>query len=239
MKGLKKLRLAVTVFMFVNLLMCIPCSAQEIDWEENVSGEYANETYYLPNGSEVKVLIPCELTEEVTDDDIYEIIETHQIDDSCLITIYDVAELGNSDDAIAAPANAVEPYIYKTTKKEISDKYVDANYFIISVAKGETVRLSKTFSKTCRLDITSGVPLDSTKIGSDITFTRMIFHEYTGPGEDSPYNSRSFYVKFYVQDYEWRQERYIYNTLEMWSEGTATIPKGYEAYSIDKYVPLE
>lgn len=91
-------------------------------------------------------------------------------------------------------------------------------------------------SLTYKLETTiSGEYYKDLEFNPSVSITIKSGVTYTGPGENSPYNSREFRVKFYAQKYEWTQEKYLMpqNQLMGTKTGTAIEAVKCAEYSID------
>lgn len=117
--------------------------------------------------------------------------------------------------------------------------------FKFSVAKGETVTLSTKYTGSLTGSF-SGTVYNAADLG--VNFTISCTYEkgtqYSGPSEDSIYNSREFRMKFYHNAGSYTQSRlattyYYMNPMSSETQtvtGTFTEPTKYLSYSIDKKI---
>lgn len=170
--------------------------------------------------------------------------------DAGIITIYDYREvnsdqenriqINNSPSALLPPT-----YVYKiTTSKNVTQSDVLAkDEFKFSVARGEEVTLSTTYTGTLKGSI-SGSPFDKGEIGAEVTITAQYTKgtKYSGPSESSSYNTREFRMKFYEDRGTWKQVKEAISTINQEVIATETKtgsfkkPTRFLSYSVDKNV---
>lgn len=123
------------------------------------------------------------------------------------------------------------------TKKTITkSKYVSANYFVISVAKGATVTLGVEWSKSLSASATHSAAKEPLKLNGTITKTYSASTKFAGPPENSSYNSRSYRVKFYAEDGTY-EGYHIHDTGQKIDiSGSFRNPIEYAAYSVDSKI---
>ena len=116
-------------------------------------------------------------------------------------------------------------------KKTTATNVLAKQEFIMSVAKGATKQLSNKVSVSL-----SATPVDMKgylSLGGTIVKEYDTTQTFEGPSENSPYNSRMYYVKFYEDrgTYygRWATDMGAANT----ESGTWTSPKYYVEYSVD------
>lgn len=218
--------------------ICVEGSTARSEVQDEVSHESL--TVILDNGSRIEVYVSDNCVDSVTAEDIQGIIEQHNLDSDCRITFYDMG--GGQSTASAngyTTFDIFQPFPYYTYDTELTplgDPYISKTDFIISVTKGQTVYLSKKYKGSVSLEIKTGTPYVEAMIGSGITCTYEKTQQFFGPPESSSYNSRSFYVRFYVQENKWVQRQYYWGMAIGTASGTAVIPTEYQTYSIDRYV---
>lgn len=232
------------VTSILSIFLVVFCLGTKCIAVENIGEEIYTEDGYMSivmegdNGSTIEVYAPVSYTYEVTNLRIQEIIDTHDIHGDCRITFYEIEDTPGKVAPNVIPRDIFQPipYVYETTKTPRGAERIGASYFVESCAKGETKTLTKEFTKVYHTQINTGYPFDDTLIGGSSSYTYSVQHTFSGPAEDSPFNSRSFYVRFYVQDYDWVQKKYSNFVLIGVASGTATVPIRPEAYSIDTYI---
>ena len=146
----------------------------------------------------------------------------------------------------------LDPIGYYTTIENISTrKSVDTynqiakDEFKFSVARGEEVTLTTKYTGSLKGSY-SGEVLDSGKLGVDVTITGEYSKgtRYSGPNNDSNYNTREFRMKFYqnvgtyTQTGEICYHYYgtIYDRKDTTKTGTFKEPTKYLSYSLDKNI---
>jgi beta-lactamase regulating signal transducer with metallopeptidase domain len=115
------------------------------------------------------------------------------------------------------------------------------NFFITSVARGQTLRLTSAFSQTQSVSITVGTGKDSpfsmsAGLSDSITATRSTQHDFAGPPEGGLANSREFRVRFYYEEINWTQVRDYWIGGTTTRTGTGTRPTRYFFFSTDWFV---
>jgi hypothetical protein len=177
--------------------------------------------------------IPSEYSSQFTEQDLIDIAIQDELQDGDVITILDV---GGPDSDTTTPA----PYLgvsYDTSCTWSGSEWAAQNYFVISVAKGQTTTLTNTFTKTLNVGITVGEPYASANIGASVTATHTITQQFVGPPESSSYNTREFRVQFYARTANWTQIKYdFWGDYEGTRTGTASIPTRWASYSIDRNI---
>lgn len=135
-------------------------------------------------------------------------------------------------------------YYIKTSKAAKSgEEHVCKDKFIISVAKGETVKLGKDFRCSVKTTLSAGSKyFDLTEIQAGLTtpLNCKISKTTTYNSKNMPKgkNCREFRVKYYKQNYMRTQKKYLKLTDKLLETKKATInkPTKYLMYSIDRYV---
>ena len=170
--------------------------------------------------------------------------------DAGLITIYEYGEVQSVQDrniqSNNSPSALLPPtYVYRiTSSKSVTQSDVLVkDEFKFSVAKGEDVTLSQTYTGSLKGSI-SGSPWDKGAIGAEITITAQYTKgtKYSGPPESSIYNTREFRMKFYEERGTWRQIRDAISTITQEVIATETKtgnynkPTRFVSYSLDKTV---
>ncbi|MMZ64278.1 hypothetical protein D1872_265910 [compost metagenome] len=170
--------------------------------------------------------------------------------DAGLITIYEYSEVQNVEDRtrqINNSPSALLPitYVYKyTNSKSVTEAdALSKDEFKFSVARGEEVTLSQTYTGSLKGSI-SGSPFDKGAIGAEVTITAQYTKgtKYSGPSESSSYNTREFRMKFYEERGTWKQIKEAISTINQeviateTKTGTYKKPTRYLSYSVDKKV---
>ena len=180
----------------------------------------------------VTVVIPNELVKQFDFFEIEELVKSNELNNGDVITILEVGD-------ILDPVPDAQPlwgYTYRTIKTA-GPEWEAQNYFVISVAKGQTTTLSTKFSKTLKTTITSGKAFVTADIGGSITAEYSVTHQFNGPPETSPYNSREYRVQFYAKTVWFTQEKInSSNQVVDTTSGVADVPTRYAQYSIDRMI---
>lgn len=198
------------------------------------------QTIILEDGSEIQVCYSENCEDSVSAVEIQEIIKLHNLTYDCCITFYNTgAKQNGSCGEEYSTFDIFQPFPYYTYDTELTplgDPEVIKTDFVISVAKGQTVTLTETYQGGASVEIETGTPYIEALIGTGITCTYEKTQKFSGPPEESQFNSRSFYVKYLGQRNEWVQKQYYYGMVMGVASGTAVIPTEYQAYSIDRFV---
>lgn len=138
---------------------------------------------------------------------------------------------------------ALTYYIKTTTANKSGEEYVCKDKFIISVAKGETVKLGQDFSCSVKTTLSADseyFDLAAMKAGLTSTITCKISKTATYDSKNMAKgkNSREFRVKYYKQNYKRTQKKYRKATDKLLETRKSTIkkPTRYLKYSVDRYV---
>lgn len=231
MKMFKRVVLLISLSLFMVITsLTPPASANEIQTS------YNSNIVVNPNG----LSIPQEL--------IQDLIESNP--DAGLITIYDYSEVPSVQDrtiqSYESPSALLPPtyvYRYTTSKSVTQPDALVKDEFKFSVARGEKVTLSQTYTGSLKGSI-SGSPWDKGAIGAEITITAQYYKGtiYSGPPESSSYNTREFRMKFYEERGTWKQIREAISTINQeviateTKTGSYNKPTRYLSYSIDKTI---
>lgn len=133
----------------------------------------------------------------------------------------------------------------RTTKKITNRDRLAKDEFKFSVAKGETVTLSRTYSGTLKGSI-KGKLWKRADIGADVTITAEYKRgtEYKGPEESSRFNSREFRMKFFEETGTYTQLADLvyhgtglpYTEKDVKKTGSYAKPTRYLSYSVDRKI---
>lgn len=123
-----------------------------------------------------------------------------------------------------------------TQKNTTQSNYVDKDSFVISVAKGSKVTLSETWTQSLAASVTHKEAKNALKLNGTITKTYTKTKSFSGPPENSAYNSREYRVKFYADKGTYKG----YYITDMGRgpsiSGSFKNPLRYAEYSIDKKI---
>ena len=182
----------------------------------------------------ITVVIPKSLESDVTAAEIDELIRNQDFNDGDVVTIIDAGYVNNEE--TVQPQTSRERV--ETTLTE-GKEYEAQDYFVISVAKGQTTRLTSKLSKTLTVNFSSGDnPYISAEIGGSLTAEYSVEQEFSGPPESGTANSREYRVQFYAKTVRWVQNKYdnYDNSLIGRKSGTAHVPTKYLLYATDYIV---
>lgn len=240
MQLMKRYISLVIVIFFANAPY-FACAFPEVLASETLDNQELLDDYEvitLDSGVVVEVYI--EDDSYVTSDEIEEIISLHDIDTNCRITFYPVESTQTTTVGSGIDTRDIfQPfpyYTYDTERTPLGDPYAAKTDFVISVAKGQTIPLTEEYTGSLKLQIETGEPFIAAQIGASISCTYGVSKQFSGPPEDSQYNSRSYYVRYFAQRYEWVQKQYYWGMVLGVTSGTASVPTEYQAYSIDRLV---
>lgn len=134
---------------------------------------------------------------------------------------------------------------YIDKKVTVTEKDVALErHLVMSVAKGASTTLSTEFSKTLsssvKLVVGKAVAPTSGELGisGSVTAKISVTKTFNGPPENSPHNSRSFYIQFYGNKGEW-------SATAVWEfnqanrpkvSGTWTKPTSWAEFSLDRTI---
>lgn len=199
-----------------------------------------NESLNIVNdlGYNINLEISESVKDQLSESEIMEIANEGKEDTT--ITIHEVVELPeiNEDSFIQERLVIVPNFRIETSKSYTGSNKVLADKFVISVAKGQTTTLSRTFTHSVELSISgSYYSLVDLGLKQTVTATYSTTHQFSGPTTGS-YNSREFRVKFYgdTGKYTQKKVRIDNGSVTGTKTGTFTEPKKYAMYSIDKNI---
>ena len=234
MKMYKKAMSMVLALTMVASLT-VPALAQSANGE---SGMITKEIV-ADNGSRVVVKVPAEYRDFMTDARIQEFGSIPDLQEGDVINIENIGGVSPISDAALdeniTPWNKVPIYRHVTTKTKDKGEYIKKDEFIISVAKGKTTTIKQTFTLSLSTMV-SGSYYDKAELGfkNAISLTIQKADTYTGPTDGEGGNSKEYRVRFYAQNWKWKQERYLMpqNQLEGTKTGTAVEATRFAEYSI-------
>ena len=85
-----------------------------------------------------------------------------------------------------------------TSKTTTSANYIDKDVFVISVAKGSQKSLTETWKQSLAAEVTHSDANLGLGLNSTITKEYSKTEVFSGPPENSVYNSREFRIRFYA-----------------------------------------
>jgi len=185
----------------------------------------------------VEVRIPSNYAEFLTDEELRSLIKDNQLEDGAAVNIERVVTI-NAPKSGGDLLQKILPepiFTYKTDVRPVGGEQTMSDWFLTSVAKGQTTKIRRKFSHTEKLSASQDY---YGKLGIENTVTAEVEKEETrvGPPEGSAYNSREFRIRFLGQNYNWTQTLYWLGNYHSQTSGTATSPTRYYEYSIDRYV---
>ncbi len=122
-----------------------------------------------------------------------------------------------------------------TEKKTTQTDVLAKNKFVISVARGATKTLSKTWSGSISPSCSFKAAFSTLELGATITRSYSKSETFSGPPEGSPYNTREYRVKFY-EDRGTFKGYYVSDAgNQQKKSGTWKSPSYYFEYSVDRY----
>ena len=115
--------------------------------------------------------------------------------DGDTIIIYDVGYASSDDkDALQGSSERLGRYNYPTSYS-YGTEWEAQNYFVISVAKGQTTTLTRAFEQTIGTSLKVGTPFEITaELKKSVTARYETTQKFAGPPETSAYNSREYRV---------------------------------------------
>lgn len=85
-----------------------------------------------------------------------------------------------------------------TSKTTTASNYIDKDVFVISVAQGSTVSLTEKWSSSLAAEATHSDAKVGLKLNGTITKEYSKSQTFSGPPEDSKFNSREYRVRFFA-----------------------------------------
>lgn len=153
--------------------------------------------------------------------------------DGDTIIIYDVGYASSDDkDALQGSSERLGRYNYPTSYS-YGTEWEAQNYFVISVAKGQTTTLTRAFEQTIGTSLKVGTPFEITaELKKSVTARYETTQKFAGPPETSAYNSREYRVQFYARTCTWTQRQVDIQNGEKSvasKTGQADVPSKYSA----------
>ena len=154
--------------------------------------------------------------------------------DGDTIIIYDVGYASSDDkDALQGSSERLGRYNYPTSYS-YGTEWEAQNYFVISVAKGQTTTLTRAFEQTIGTSLKVGTPFEITaelkksvtaRYETCLTFPCRAYFIY----------GREYRVQFYARTCTWTQRQVDIQTGKTVASktGQADVPSKYLLYSLD------
>lgn len=185
----------------------------------------------------VNVLPGVEISEEC----IMRIINNNDLEDGELITIHSVGYFSDYNPNLYNNVDNYNEarilYTHNTVQIGFGRQRTMDDVFITSVARGQTITLSRQFSRTVGVNISSGKTpwIFEGNLSRSVTSTVTTTEQFQGPPNNGPYNTREFRIEFIGTPGTFRQTRT--NRLTGNSQTitfSADIPSHYVRYSLDR-----
>lgn len=131
-------------------------------------------------------------------------------------------------------------YKYSTTKKIVLKNCEMKNSFVISVAKGMKTTLERSFTASVTTKMSGDTPYISLECNARVEAKYSTKQEFSGPPENSRYNSREYRVRFLGNKYSWKQTKFKVSNNGKKVQKVATRsgnyikPSNYALYSVDR-----
>lgn len=201
--------------------------------------------YIYAENSLVGFQINPEIANDIDSEEIIDIFD--ESENEALISVNNIiasdnvsnAVIQSSEENLERNSRGLTYYIKNLKAQKSGNQYVSSDHFIISVAKGHSITLSKSKSWTSKFSVDGGyhfvkADLQRNLTGS-LTAAYGVKHKWEGPGKNSKYNSREFRVKFVRQKWTRIQEkrRRVTDTLLDTRTAKLSAPVKYIEYSKD------
>lgn len=222
---MKKIMALLLVFVMIFSMPATAFASSPVDEELTIT---------IDPETEITIIIPSEFANEVGAEEIELLISGRDLNNGDVITIQNVGYVAD----VVTPG--VQPRLFESYETDIwwrGSEWEAQDYFVTSVAKGQTKTLSSKFSRTLSTGLTAGEAYVTAEIGASITVEYDITIEFQGPPEESACNSREYRVQFYARTVKFDQYMYdMWGNLEGVKSGTANVPTRYLEYNIDHMV---
>ncbi|MEW8962480.1 hypothetical protein [Paraclostridium dentum] len=213
--------------------------ANDIDTKTvNTYSDVSNHTYKNSKGENILVEINKDIENKVSDEEIKILIEEAREGDKVVVS--DI--FFNNNDINENEGNDVRPrisyYSYtKTSKSNVKYNQLIGSKFICSVAKGQKRSIKRDFSMSSSVGGSYKKLIEITGNGKA---SYSVNNTFSGPPENSRYNSREFRVKFVGESGRYTQRVYEVvgpkHNLKSTYTGTYKIPKKGLMYNIDRKI---
>ena len=228
---------ALSVLLVVLMLFAVVAPAMAVSTEVQCSDivEIAVEG---TRGTEVTAYVPAEFYSFISEEELREIAIYHNLQDGEAIVIHSVGYVQDFDENyIIGPRTVVPIVLTNTTVTPTGNERRVADHFVTSVARGQSIRLSSTWTRSLSTRITAGTPL---QVGGALSATISRSYStavwFNGPPEGGNANSREFRVRFYERNMTWRQEQVFGGVVIATRTGSGTMPTRFVSFSIDRFV---
>ncbi|MDF1616746.1 hypothetical protein [Petrocella sp. FN5] len=224
-------KLLVLVFVCILFASSISYAASTKEIKET------KKQFVNSEGQTVSVTIPNEYKKDITDKEIEEIINAHLYAANVIIE-----EIGIAGESILISQSSpeliqVQNYGAVTfgplIKKYTAYSALQSDRFIASAARGQVYTATSTKSYSLSPSITGTIPNGSLNLAGTASYVVYVGSQFSGPPNDSAYNSREFRCKFYENRGTWSQVTKVYGN-NITSKGTFKEPVRYASYSFDR-----
>lgn len=182
----------------------------------------------------VYATIPAQYVSEISETELKEIAIADNLANGERIIIEEIGVVEQDNESVETVQPCLDWTVTIETEKElISKNHVMKDDFIISVAKGETATLTKTYNGSVSQSISGSYYSLDAELKGTVSCTYSMTKVWNGPSESSSYNSREFRVKYLGDKYSYTQKRCLDGYVSGTKSGTVTIPTKYASYSID------
>lgn len=187
----------------------------------------------LDKNTNITITIPKEYESMLSEQDLLDIALDEGLEDGQHINIHQVETVNQTE----ITPRWVVINSYPTTLTPVGSEWTAQNYFLISVAKGQTTTLEENYSKTLGTEIIGSYYSLTGELNARVTASYTTTYEFKGPPESSYYNSREYRVRFYAQTYNFTQHHYMSGMYIGTKTGTIKKPTRWLSYSIDHKLP--
>lgn len=171
--------------------------------------EYSNQRSINLNGTVIYVQMEDGSLCTWSNENLYALLDGLTLEDGMMVTI------GGINEAEGSSHGDITPYWYESwtnTLIEYSAEKTRVSDMLFSVARGQTITLTKSYSASIDFKLTGDTPFNLSSIKAEgsvsASYTYQRSESYAGPGDSTPYNTRAFYVKHYYRDETWEQTEY-------------------------------
>lgn len=209
---MKKSLLALILSLAMITQLSIPALAMSSDADLYVTDEKYSNVLISPEAKD----IPRDIIEKLVSES----------EDDCLITIYNYVE--------AEPAPTPFGAMFLPLTQTVTEEDVIADdHFIISVAKGAKKTLTKEFKASLSASCSLPIAKTALDLAGKIEVRHTTTEEFSGPPENSYYNSRSYYVEMHEERGTFTGHIHYFSSDPAVVSGTWSSPTYYYEYSRD------
>ncbi len=216
-----KMKKFMSAILAISMIMglAIPAFAQETDTSE--AFDVVQKVMVTPDGGHVTINIPKEYVGDLTETQLQDFAADSKNGD--IINIESIETAQTIPEKAMPNSDKGAVFRYPTIKTVTREKYLKEDRLVKTLAKGETEKQKVKMTVSLSSSISGSHYAD---LGFQMSFSAVYDAEYiwTGPGENSEYNSRQFRVKFFAKNYKWTQEKRLMpqDQLMETKSGTAT-----------------